>query len=105
MDSIRARLDEELQEVKTELARIEDKLKVRGEYGFGKGDPAIYQWEFNLALKERYEKHLEEVQGALQRLEDGSYGVCERCHGRIEAERLDALPFTSLCIECAKKAA
>jgi DnaK suppressor protein len=105
MDSIRERLDEELQEVKTELARIEEMLKVRGDYGFGKGDPAIYQWEFNLALKERYEKHLEDVQAALQRLEEGSYGVCERCQKRIEEERLKVLPFTSLCIECAKKAA
>jgi RNA polymerase-binding protein DksA len=105
MDSIRARLNEELQEVETELARIEEKLKVRGDYGFGRGDPAIYQWELNLSLKERYEKHLEDVQAALRRLEEGSYGVCERCQKAIEKERLEALPFTSLCIECAKQAA
>jgi RNA polymerase-binding protein DksA len=105
MDHVRVRLNEELQEVETELARIEEKLKVRGDYGFGKGDPAVYQWEFNLALKERYQQHLEDLQAALQRVDEGSYGVCVKCHKPIEDERLEALPFTSLCIECAKKAA
>ncbi|MFD0852412.1 TraR/DksA family transcriptional regulator [Actinomadura adrarensis] len=38
---------------------------------------------------------------ALERLDAGTYGTCENCGGLIGAERLDARPDASLCIECA----
>jgi DnaK suppressor protein len=40
---------------------------------------------------------------ALEKIKDGTYGVCEECGKEIEAERLDAMPVTSLCIECKKR--
>lgn len=103
MDSIRARLETQAQEIRIELARLNDLLRERGDYGFGKGDPAVYQWEFNLALRERYEQRLEQIEKALGRLDSGQYGTCEQCGGQIEAERLDAVPYTTLCIGCARK--
>jgi len=47
---------------------------------------------------------LDEVQAALHRLDDGTFGTCEACGGSIGDERLDALPFASRCIHCAAAA-
>ncbi len=43
---------------------------------------------------------LREIDSALLRIEDGSYGVCTACERRIGNERLEALPYAGLCIEC-----
>jgi Prokaryotic dksA/traR C4-type zinc finger len=45
---------------------------------------------------------IEKVQGALVRIDDGSFGRCQACGGAIEAERLDALPYTTLCLTDAR---
>jgi len=103
MEHIKEKLLEDLREVEEELARIDKRLEVRGDYGFGKGDPSVYQWEFNLALRDRYRNHLSQIQVALTRFSEGTYGLCEECSQPIESERLEALPFTSLCIACARK--
>ena len=46
------------------------------------------------------ESALSEIDAALQRLVDGSYGICERCAEPIPLERLEALPMTRLCTPC-----
>jgi len=43
---------------------------------------------------------LEEVDSALERIDEGSYGLCEICHGQIEEERLVADPLTRNCLDC-----
>lgn len=102
MDDTKTRLEAQAKEIQAELVRLNNLLRKRGDYGFGKGDPAVYQWEFNLALRERYEQRLEQIEKALGRLSDGKYGTCEQCGGQIEHERLEAVPYTTLCITCAK---
>src|SRR5215831_15649917 len=47
---------------------------------------------------------LEQVDRALERVDHGSYGVCEACAGAVEAERLFADPLTQLCLDCLKPA-
>lgn len=49
----------------------------------------------------RARAHLADVDDALLRLGDGTYGVCERCGGRVGAERLAARPAARTCIGCA----
>jgi DnaK suppressor protein len=41
-----------------------------------------------------------EIRSALARIEDGSYGLCERCEESIPPKRLDALPWARMCIRC-----
>ncbi len=48
---------------------------------------------------------LADVQGALERIEDGVYGTCTECGGKIADARLEALPYTPYCIDCAGKVA
>jgi RNA polymerase-binding transcription factor DksA len=46
---------------------------------------------------------LREVDESLQRINDGSYGACQRCGQAIDNQRLDAIPFTPYCVACAAK--
>jgi DnaK suppressor protein len=99
----RARLQAERAEVMDELETLRGRLETKGDYGLGEGDPMIYQWELNLVLCKRAEQHLAEIEEALEQLELGIYGHCERCGKPIEAERLAVLPHTTLCSQCAQR--
>ena len=48
-------------------------------------------------------KLLEKIEYALERLEQGSYGICDECNEQIGIERLKAKPSVSLCIDCQTK--
>jgi DnaK suppressor protein len=52
------------------------------------------------ALLQRHIERLREVEDALDRLEDGTYGICENCGAAINLERLKVLPFTTYCVSC-----
>jgi DnaK suppressor protein len=45
---------------------------------------------------------LEDVERAILKLEDGTYGVCDRCGAAIPDERLEAIPWAVLCVNCAR---
>jgi RNA polymerase-binding transcription factor DksA len=65
-----------------------------------------YDQEFTLSLLENEEQRLEEIGAALERIDQARFGVCEgeECGKAIPRARLDALPFTRYCVECARKA-
>lgn len=52
-------------------------------------------------LIERTRRRIADLEGAVRRAAEGSYGICERCGAPIPAERLEALPSTRMCIACA----
>src|SRR3989449_8884875 len=56
--------------------------------------------EINLILNDRDRDKLQAIDDALARVEDGTYGVCESCESDVAEGRLEALPFTRLCISC-----
>lgn len=58
---------------------------------------------FLLRVKDRERKLISKVKEALQRIDDGSYGVCELCGEDISDKRLEARPVTTCCIECKKE--
>ena len=62
-----------------------------------------YEQEFTLSLMQNEEGVLELVESALERIEDGDYGVCAECQGRIPKTRLSAIPYTPHCVKCAGK--
>lgn len=59
--------------------------------------------ELSLTLGDRDRGKLPEIEDALERLEDGSYGECEECEEPIAQNRLRILPFTRVCVECQSK--
>ena len=60
----------------------------------------VFEQQRDLALRDRSIARLEQVEAALARLDDGTYGACIGCQQSIPAERLEALPWASLCVRC-----
>jgi RNA polymerase-binding transcription factor DksA len=58
-----------------------------------------------IEIAQNEEGLFEQVEAALARIEAGTFGTCEECGREISPERLDALPYTPLCIECARRKA
>lgn len=54
-----------------------------------------------VALDREVNMELQEIERALRRIEDGGYGECTECREPIGEQRLAALPYTALCIDCA----
>lgn len=62
-----------------------------------------YEQEFTLSLMESEEDMLEQIEAALERIEEGDYGSCVECDRVIPKTRLKAIPYTSYCVKCASK--
>jgi len=59
--------------------------------------------DFSFRIRERESRLIAKITDALERIEDGTYGICEKCGRPISIERLKARPVTTLCIKCKKK--
>ncbi|WP_243375041.1 RNA polymerase-binding protein DksA [Geotalea sp. SG265] len=55
---------------------------------------------FELRIRDRERKLINKIKEALQRIEDGTFGICEVCEEAISEARLKARPVTTLCIDC-----
>ncbi len=55
---------------------------------------------FELRIRDRERKLLGKIKAATERIQDGTYGVCDECGDDIGFKRLDARPVTTLCIAC-----
>lgn len=108
MKDVKAReevLKARLTELEGRLHRIEDHLE----------QPPNQDWNDNAIEAEMDEvleglgqagvTEIEAIHAALARIKGGSYGVCVRCGNNISDERLDVVPHTSLCRNCAVKVA
>jgi DnaK suppressor protein len=60
--------------------------------------------EIDDTLEENSKKMLAEIDAALTRIDAGTYGTCQNCGREISAERLEAYPWASLCIDCKREA-
>ena len=63
----------------------------------------LFEREKDMALKVHEDAELKKVNEALEAMNDGSYGVCDECGVQIPFERLEAVPYTTRCIEHADK--
>jgi DnaK suppressor protein len=61
-----------------------------------------FEQEFTLGLMEVDEGTLGHIDSALERIERGNYGRCVECDGLIPKARLNAIPYTPVCIKCAQ---
>ena len=59
--------------------------------------------EIDYTLEENSEHVLTEIDGALRRIAEGSFGRCRTCDGLIPEERLEALPWATECIDCRRR--
>ena len=59
-----------------------------------------YERELSMNIASSEQEILYEIDDALKRLDDGSFGVCQQCNQPITMSRLKAVPYASLCINC-----
>ena len=62
-----------------------------------------FEQDITLGLMESEGEELQQIQDALDRIADNSFGVCENCKKAIPKPRLKAIPYTRLCLACKKK--
>jgi DnaK suppressor protein len=62
-----------------------------------------FEQEFTLGLMEAEEDTLDLIEAALERVARGSFGRCTECDGPISKARLNAIPYTPVCIKCAEE--
>lgn len=112
----RSRLEELLPRLRAEVARMADEALrgTGGEASGGLSDVPVhpadlgsheYEEEVTLDLLGQKRQLLAEVEAAWERLEQGTFGRCERCHRPIPADRLEVVPYVRHCLACAEKLA
>lgn len=58
---------------------------------------------FMLRIRDREHKLIKKIRKALDRIDNGTYGICDKCEENISNKRLKARPVTTQCIDCKKK--
>ena len=114
-DHFRSMLLEERERVQKAIANLRDdhpgslddevdEVAATSDNHLGETASATLGREIDYTLGENSEQVLAEIEAALQRIENGTYGVCRKCGREISAERLEAYPWASLCIDDARLA-
>lgn len=104
--ALRDALVEEREQLLDQVAELSQEAGVDNWRGDGSGDDpadrgtASSERETAASLSDHARRLLGEIDEALRRMDDGTYGTCERCGKNIGYDRLDALPQASLCMEC-----
>ena len=100
LENERKRLNEELEQLKSS-ARPTDERREGSPFGKREEEATeSFELEKRLTLEKRIREQLVEVERALQKFEDGTYGLCDSCGQVIDTARLEALPQASLCLNC-----
>lgn len=95
-------LEERRQEIQQKLKSLRETLPVEAGAVRDAEEQSVddFVQEVDFALMEMKSETLAKIDEAMQRLEDGSYGLCTECGGEIAEARLKALPFAALCRDC-----
>lgn len=106
LDIYRKRLLEKREELRRAVAKTEqDGREADGEIAQDAADKAAnsYTKEFLFHQSDDNHRLLQLIQDALNRMEDGSYGLCVECNEGVQQKRLDAVPWARHCKECQEK--
>ena len=104
--------DKKLQEIKKKLLSLKKELligaiealnELPGQTVFSDlGDQATAEIDrnFMLRIKGRERKLIKKIEEAIERIDEGTFGICEKCGEDIDIRRIEARPVTTMCIEC-----
>ena len=102
--AVRSALQAEAARLRVELG---EPIEGPGQMTYGSQAAAathVFEQQRDLALRDRERAQLRQVEDALERLGAGTFGACRSCGRPIAAERLEAIPWAALCIDCARAA-
>ncbi len=104
---LRSRLENEQKHITEELEQLQASVRPTDERRegspFGKREEEateVLELEKRLALEKSMMDHLAEIEHALHKFEEGTYGSCDVCGQPIDPARLEALPQANLCLKC-----
>jgi DnaK suppressor protein len=102
---VRVRLEQERASLRSDIAAlVANNQAPQDDAGIGNhlADDAteVFVRERDLALRSNTQDLLAQVDEAIKRLDEGSYGICARCGKKIAFDRLEALPYAIYCITC-----
>lgn len=104
-EDLRLKLEQERDRLRRELAEIG--LRVEGNLGYGthQADDATLAFDQAAAetMRRNAERMLYDIERALTRMEEGTYGICRSCGQPIDPARLRAIPYTRYCVDCARR--
>ena len=101
-----ARLENQIEEYQRELeeARLTESSSDRSpDPGNAEASSMKLEYAKELSIEQNTLDLLDKVRLALGRIDSGEYGTCQSCGAAIPVERLDVLPYTTLCVDCASK--
>ncbi|MGA7671813.1 MAG: TraR/DksA C4-type zinc finger protein [Nitrolancea sp.] len=109
VNRVRERLEKQLEDTKTDIREIDEQVRAFGadhesaegvDNHLGDDSDIVYEQERLLTVREELSNRRHRIELALKKMDRGTWGICENCGEPIAQERLDALPFVSLCITC-----
>ena len=107
LNLLRSRLESERKRLLGELEQLKSTVRPADERRegspFGKREEEAtesFELEKRLSLEKRIRGQLAEVEHALKKFENGTYGLCDNCRQPINPARLEALPQANLCLRC-----
>jgi DnaK suppressor protein len=102
---LRAFLEDERARLEAHITKMDAEGTTNLGYGNHMADDAseAYEQAKDLALRQNAEQLLAQVTDALERFEQGTYGLCELCGAEIDPARLKALPYATHCIRCQQR--
>lgn len=108
-DELRGRLTQERRELRRQLQELEsttfsaNQTELTGEMGFDEeyadAGTNTFEREKDLSLVNNLRDLMERIDKALAKIDEGTYGLCDRCGKPIEKLRLKALPYANLCLK------
>jgi DnaK suppressor protein len=81
-----------------------DEVTFEGDAGFSDRSHSTEERSRVISVVRALRSNLHDVELAIDKIDAGTYGACERCGNPIGAERLEAIPWALLCIDCKRKA-
>ncbi|HZD22779.1 MAG TPA: TraR/DksA C4-type zinc finger protein [Acidimicrobiia bacterium] len=106
LEEEQARLEEQIEEYERNLeeARLTESSSDRSpDPGNAEASSTKVEHAKELSIEQNTVDLLNKVNRALERVDAGTYGICESCGKAIRVERLDVLPYSTLCVECASR--
>lgn len=106
LEEEKVRLEELIEEARIELEQArqtESSAERSPDPGNAEAGSMKFEYEKELSMQQNSIDLLHKVEHALDRIERGEYGSCESCGTDIPTARLDALPYATLCVDCARR--
>lgn len=98
---VRTVLQQKLNELVSRAEDIESRLSDPGQADWEENATEMEGDEVEFEIGKLTKQEIQEIEQAIARIDQGHYGLCTFCGGKIDRQRLELLPFTGTCIKCA----